>query len=80
MPKQLIVNNTPFDRIMLAIIIIALIFYLIHAMGSVNPYKKTCDTLKKPHKWTYEGEEGSEYMVCSECRMLPGGGRSEDSN
>jgi len=48
-------------------------------MGSIKPYKIPCDKLKKAHSWVYEGEDGSEFMVCKDCRIMPGGGFSEDS-
>ena len=40
---------------------------------NLNPHKIPCHLRNEPHKWTYRGEKGMEYMVCSECKMLPGG-------
>ena len=40
--------------------------------------KKTCDQVNEPHKWTWKGEDGNNYMVCQNCGMLPGGGAEEN--
>lgn len=40
---------------------------------------KHCYTLKKNHNWVRSGEEPDTYLVCSICKMLPGG-ESEEGN
>jgi len=66
-------------RSMLVILLIFLVFFIIHSMTNLDVRKTPCYKLKKPHSWEYQGEEGSEYMVCKECRMMPGGGFDEKS-
>lgn len=64
--------------------LLLIIFIVLFYIGIKEAFRKDSIVLKKsnicpPHKWTYKnyGEE-NEYMVCSNCKMLPGGFYEEE--
>jgi len=64
----------------LFIVMILTILFLFYSGTSQETLKTTCDGLNKPHKWVERDNlDGNHYLVCKECKMLPGG-NMEESN
>ena len=58
----------------LVLIAIFFVFYLLFSDNTLPRKGFQCHELKQPHKWVWK-EQG--YMVCSKCKMLPGGDKEE---
>lgn len=53
-------------------------FRLLFGSGGVNT-SITCDMKGEPHDWIEKQQDEHGYLVCSKCRMLPGG-RTEEGD
>ena len=58
---------------MVLLIIVITAFFVISSSIDLDVRKEPCNELNMPHQWVYKGEPDSEYLVCSECGIMPSG-------
>ncbi len=73
------------DILIMVILIVSVVVFMSFNSKKVEDKLAEAERKRKscpPHKWTYRIQPGTddEYMICSNCGMLPGGYQSEVNN